>query len=235
MSVEPESATTLPSVRPDLNRRPRRRRSLVLLGFAVAALALAWWLVATGNSPDAVEATGWVFSLLIAAALVLLAIILLLVALLQLERRRPPAGWVVDPEDPTLMRWWDGRAWTAATSERGSAAAQLEPLRANGARRRRLGATMLVGGAVTSVVARALAGAIVVPVTDPTAPVNPLPMLLLQLVVPAALVAVVGLFLLLTLPDDVEPGWHPDPSDGSALRYWDGRAWTGSTQPRTGR
>ena len=23
----------------------------------------------------------------------------------------PPAGWLLDPDDPTLLRWWDGSAW----------------------------------------------------------------------------------------------------------------------------
>jgi hypothetical protein len=27
--------------------------------------------------------------------------------------------------------------------------------------------------------------------------------------------------------------WYPDPGDSSALRWWDGRAWTAHTQPRT--
>lgn len=29
----------------------------------------------------------------------------------------------------------------------------------------------------------------------------------------------------------VPEGWHPDPSDGSTERWWDGQAWTGATRP----
>lgn len=28
------------------------------------------------------------------------------------------------------------------------------------------------------------------------------------------------------------PNWYPDPRDPSALRWWDGQAWTPDTQPR---
>lgn len=28
------------------------------------------------------------------------------------------------------------------------------------------------------------------------------------------------------------PGWYPDEADGTALRYWDGQAWTGAKRPR---
>ncbi|MGB6207540.1 DUF2510 domain-containing protein [Mycobacterium sp.] len=28
------------------------------------------------------------------------------------------------------------------------------------------------------------------------------------------------------------PGWYPDPQSPAVLRYFDGRAWTSSTQPR---
>jgi hypothetical protein len=28
------------------------------------------------------------------------------------------------------------------------------------------------------------------------------------------------------------PGWYPDPADPNLCRYFDGRVWTSSTQPR---
>jgi hypothetical protein len=28
------------------------------------------------------------------------------------------------------------------------------------------------------------------------------------------------------------PGWYPDQNDSNLMRYFDGRAWTSSTQPR---
>src|SRR5258707_4620330 len=27
----------------------------------------------------------------------------------------PGPGWFADPQDPTMLRWWDGQAWTAQT------------------------------------------------------------------------------------------------------------------------
>lgn len=30
----------------------------------------------------------------------------------------------------------------------------------------------------------------------------------------------------------VPPGWHPDPTDGLKLRYWNGTDWTEDTRPR---
>lgn len=234
MTTAPGTPTTLPTAVPDSNRRPRRRRGAVLLGFAVVCFAAAWWLMATADSGPAVEGSGWFFSLLLGFCLVVLGVGLLVVALLLLRRRRPAAAWFVDPEDPTHTRWWDGRSWTEHTSERGAVAAQLAPLRSSSTRRRRVGAAMLAGGAGILVLSRWGVAATVHPATDLTAMDDPLPTLLLQLGTPALLVAVVGLFLVLTVTDDVPPGWQPDPADAARLRYWDGQAWTGDTTPRTG-
>lgn len=233
MTTAPGTPTALPTVVPDLNRRPRRRRGAVLLGFAVACFGAAWWLVATADTGSTVEATGWFASMMLGFCLVVLGVGLLVVALLLLARRRPRPAWFVDPDEPTLTRWWDGRSWTARTTERDAVAARLAPLRSSSVRRRRIGAAMLVGGVGVTVLSRWAATATAVPVTDPTSAGSPLPMLLLQLVLPAALTAVVGLFLVLTVADDVPPGWYADPSDAARRRYWDGRAWTGETSPGT--
>jgi hypothetical protein len=33
-------------------------------------------------------------------------------------------------------------------------------------------------------------------------------------------------------PTAPAPGWYPDPNDLTLMRYFDGRVWTSSTQPR---
>ena len=35
-----------------------------------------------------------------------------------LSGNSPPAGWITDPDDPTIMRWWDGQALTIFTRPR---------------------------------------------------------------------------------------------------------------------
>ena len=32
------------------------------------------------------------------------------------SRRISPPGWHQDPDDPSLLRWWDGSRWTEHTS-----------------------------------------------------------------------------------------------------------------------
>jgi hypothetical protein len=29
-----------------------------------------------------------------------------------------PQGWYADPNDPTIVRWWDGQQWTSHTHPR---------------------------------------------------------------------------------------------------------------------
>lgn len=35
---------------------------------------------------------------------------------------QPPEAWYADPDDPTRLRWWDGRAWTGHTTPMPSSA-----------------------------------------------------------------------------------------------------------------
>jgi hypothetical protein len=30
----------------------------------------------------------------------------------------PPAGWMPDPHQPSMLRWWDGQRWTEHTQQR---------------------------------------------------------------------------------------------------------------------
>ncbi len=36
----------------------------------------------------------------------------------ELQQAPPAANWYPDPQNPLLVRWWDGQAWTANTAER---------------------------------------------------------------------------------------------------------------------
>jgi hypothetical protein len=36
------------------------------------------------------------------------------------------------------------------------------------------------------------------------------------------------------MPPVTAPGWYPDQNDPNLVRYFDGRIWTSSTQPRRG-
>jgi hypothetical protein len=72
--------------------------------------------------------------------------------------------------------------------------------------------------------------------------------LVVLLVISAIIVAVIVGFVVLNLrlakpksvndqgvpgtPSAPAPGWYPDPNDSSRMRYFDGRVWTSSTQPR---
>jgi Protein of unknown function (DUF2510) len=68
--------------------------------------------------------------------------------------------------------------------------------------------------------------------------------LVVLLVIFAIIVGIVVLIVRLAKPKSVNPhgvpgtptaaapGWYPDPNDSSLMRYFDGRVWTSSTQPR---
>lgn len=38
----------------------------------------------------------------------------------EMRGTRAPEGWYSDPDDPTLMRWWDGSQWTSHRAQPGS-------------------------------------------------------------------------------------------------------------------
>jgi hypothetical protein len=197
--------------------------AFALLGCCIAGLGAA------GSSPEGMLT----FALLVVGAMLLVGGLALLVPGLVLLLRRVRVGptWLVDPDDPALARWWDGQAWTDRTSPRSQRTVALAPLVSSSRRRHGIGAALLVGGVLVAVGSRWLAEATVVPVTTVDQPTNGLSMLAIQLVVPSLCAAVVGLYLVLTLADDVRPGWYRDPLDPAQLRWWDGLAWSDTTQP----
>lgn len=221
--------------RPWPNRRPRRRSGGVLVLFALASFALAAGCIAgldaAGRLPEGMLSLALV---MMAVMLVVTGCALLAVGLVLLLRPgRAPASWQVARDDPGLVRWWDGRAWTEHTAPRSVETQALAPLVSSSRRRRAIGAALLVGGLVVAVVCDQVAQATVVPATSPYGSTGSVWIVAQQLVVPGLLAAVLGLFLVLTLTDDVRPGWQPDPSDAEALRWWDGSAWTDATTPRS--
>jgi len=206
----------------------------VLLLFAAGAFAFAGLCVAgiagEADSPEGMAAFAFMVVALMAT---LLGCGLLVLGPVQLLRRiRVGPAWLVDPVDPGLLRWWDGRLWTDHTNPRSPDVVALAPLVASNRRRRLGGAALVVGGLVVAAASEWVASATVVPATDPDQLSSPLPILVMQLVTPALAAAVFGLHLLLTLTDDPRPAWHPDPLDADRLRWWDGLAWTEATAAR---
>ena len=69
-------------------------------------------------------------------------------------------------------------------------------------------------------------------------------LLIILAIIVGAIVGFVMLIVRLTKPKSVNPygvsgaptapapGWYSDPNDSSLVRYFDGRVWTSSTQPR---
>lgn len=217
----------MPGGRPALGRRPRRRHGLVLVLFALAAFVLVALCVAA-LGPAGREPEGMLWMSLALMGLMLLAVgcALLLVGILLLTHRgRVEPAWFVDPDDPGLARWWDGRVWTEHTETRSPETRALVPLRSSSSRRRVVGAGMLLGGIVVAVGSSAVAQATVTPASGASTGQSSIYLLASQLTVPAALIAVCGLYLLLTLSPDVRPGWYADPLDRGRLRWWDGLAW----------
>ena len=221
--------------RPEFNRRPRRSRGVVLVLFAVCAFALVG-LCIVGIRDEAASPEGMASFAFTVVALELLAVGCgLLLGGLLLRWGRFPVGpaWLVDPVDAGTVRWWDGRAWTDHTSVRSPRTVALAPLVSSSRRRRLVGISLLFGGVLAALAMEWLGSATVVSPTEPGQPTNQLPGLAMQLVTPAACAAVFGLYLFLTLADDVRPSWQPDPLDSEQLRWWDGRDWGDDTTPKT--
>jgi hypothetical protein len=207
---------------------------MVLVLFAVGAFALAGLCVAgiaaEADSPEGMAAFAFMVVALMATVLGLLLLVAGLVLLVRRIHIRP--AWLVDPADRGRLRWWDGERWTDHTNPRSPDVVALAPLVGSNRPRRRWGAGLVVGGILVAVASDWVARATVVPATEPDQPSSPLPILAMQLVVPALAAAVLGLFLVLTLADEPHPAWHPDPLDPERLRWWDGLAWTDATTPR---
>lgn len=199
--------------------------------FAVGAFALAGGCVAGMiGETDSPEGMAWMAFAVMGVTFVLGGCCFLLIGLLLLARRAPVGpAWLVDPVDPAFARWWDGQAWTDHTSPRSPGTVALAPLTSSSARRRLVGSVLLVGGILVAVGSEWFTSATVVPATSPDQPMDQTWVLVSQLVTPALGAGVLGLYLLLTLTDDVRPGWQRDPLDPEQVRWWDGRAWSDST------
>lgn len=203
---------------------------MLVLFAVVAFVGVGWCIAGLGPASQLPEGLLSLALLVVGFCLLVVGCALLVVGLfLLLGRREVLAGWYVDPDDPGLTRWWDGSGWTEHTAARSAATIALAPLRSSSTRRRLVGAGLLVGGVLVAAGASALADATVTPVTDLSAPTNPVPMLASQLVLPALGAAVVGVYLLLTLSPDPRPGWYADPLDEGRQRWWDGLGWNDST------
>lgn len=105
-----------------------RTTAWVAGGLSLAgAVALAWLgahLAASGDPQTDGAGMLAVSCFVLAGVLVVVGVVLLAAPAIGAALRcgdgprRPPAGWYADPQDPSLTRWWDGAAWTAATSPR---------------------------------------------------------------------------------------------------------------------
>jgi len=228
---------------PQLNRRARRRRGLVLLVSALLCLAVAGlftvWLFSdeVANAREGLLALGII---VVGGTALLIGIGLLVPGIASLRPRIiRQAAWFEDPSDRTMLRWWDGRSWTVHTHPRDPAVVALAPLVTSNRRRHTWGLALLVGGVVVTVAVVWLSSTFYSP---PFYSIDPSTGRMVrvgsgsiwgavgQLAPASALVAVVGLYLLATLADDPLPGWTTDPLDPARERWWDGRSWTEMTQ-----
>ncbi len=243
MTISADGVDLASLPRPEVGRRPRRRRGWVVALLAAGAFAIVglcvWGLLYEISRPESEVREGLASLAYMVVGGMALVVALGLAAWAISTLTSPDVvhgeAWLVDPLDAAQVRWWDGRAWSAFTATRDPAVAALPPLRSSSRRRHAWGWALLIGGVATTIACQWASSRLVAPATAAFRPDGQVEIvsqssallpLAMNLGVIAPLVAVVGLYFALTLSPDPRPGWVADPLDPEQVRWWDGLAWS---------